>query len=298
MKEYLDILKYVALEGVKKDDRTNTGVSSVFGMGYTIDLQKGFPLLTTKKVHIKSIIHELLWFISGSTDVKDLQRHGVTIWDEWADENGQLPETYSKQWSRYEDMRAVSFQEYQDKLNFFLGGGFETIGVDHSKELIFTRREINQVTKLIDGIRSNPNGRRHILNGWNVSTVDEAALPPCHVLYQFNVTNGKLSCLFYMRSNDLFLGHPFNIASAAFLTHMIAQQCGLEVGNLTWIGGDVHIYDNHLTKDIVFEQLAREPRQLPKLTLLHRNDIRDYCFDDFKIEEYDPHPSISAPVAV
>jgi thymidylate synthase len=264
MKQYLDLLNDILENGVKKDDRTGTGTLSVFGRQLRFDLQKGFPLLTTKKLHIRSIIHELLWFLSGDTNIKYLQENGVTIWDEWADENGDLGPVYGAQWRSWK-------------------------GADG--------QTIDQISEVIKQIKTNPNSRRLLVNAWNVAEIDKMKLPPCHYAFQFYVVDGKLSCMWQQRSVDTFLGLPFNIASYALLTHMIAQQCDLEVGELIFTGGDVHLYLNHIEQAKL--QLTREPRPLPKLVIKRKPDsIFDYKFEDFEIVDYHPHPHIKAPVAV
>jgi thymidylate synthase len=264
MKQYLDLLNDILENGVKKDDRTGTGTLSVFGRQLRFDLQKGFPLLTTKKLHIRSIIHELLWFLSGDTNIKYLQENGVTIWDEWADENGDLGPVYGAQWRSWK-------------------------GADG--------QTIDQISEVIEQIKTNPNSRRLLVNAWNVAEIDKMKLPPCHYAFQFYVVDGKLSCMWQQRSVDTFLGLPFNIASYALLTHMIAQQCDLEVGELIFTGGDVHLYLNHIEQAKL--QLTREPRPLPKLVIKRKPDsIFDYKFEDFEIVDYHPHPHIKAPVAV
>jgi len=264
MKQYLDLCKKILADGVKKGDRTGTGTISIFGHQMRFDLQKGFPLLTTKKVHLKSIIYELLWLLRGDTNIKFLKDNGVTIWDEWADENGELGSVYGKQWRRWET-------------------------VDGKK--------IDQISNLIDQIKNNPNSRRLIVSAWNVGEVDKMALPPCHCFFQFYVANGKLSCQLYIRSNDVFLGMPFNIASYALLTMMIAQVCDLEPGELVYTNGDVHIYLNHI--DQINLQLTREPRNLPKMKINPEvKNIFDFKFEDFELEGYDPHPPIRGKVAV
>ncbi|MEA1942664.1 MAG: thymidylate synthase [Pseudomonadota bacterium] len=261
---YLDLLRDILETGAEQDDRTGVGTRSVFGRQLRCDLSEGFPLLTTKKVHFKSIAIELLWFLRGETNVRWLQERGVTIWDEWADENGDLGPVYGKQWRRWE-------------------------GPDGN--------EIDQLAGILEQIRSNPSSRRLIVSGWNPADVPSMALPPCHTLYQFNVANGKLSCQLYQRSADMFLGVPFNIASYALLTAMVAQVCGLEPGEYIHTFGDAHIYSNHM--DQVEEQLSRTPRALPRLTLNpDAKDLFAFEYEDIKLEGYDPHPRIAAPVAV
>ncbi|MBQ6762693.1 MAG: thymidylate synthase [Bacteroidales bacterium] len=264
MKQYLDLLRHIRANGVMKEDRTGTGTQSVFGYQMRFDLSEGFPLLTTKKVHLKSIIYELLWFIAGDTNVKYLQDHGVTIWDEWADENGDLGPVYGHQWRSWPAPEG---------------------------------RVIDQLSMVIDTIRRNPDSRRMLVTAWNPAEVDKMALPPCHCLFQFYVAGGKLSCQLYQRSADVFLGVPFNIASYALLTMMIAQVCGLEPGEFVHTTGDTHIYRNHF--DQVAIQLAREPRPLPRMRL--NPDVKslfDFKYEDFTLEGYDPWPAIKAPVAV
>lgn len=250
--------------GVLKSDRTGTGTKSVFGYQMRFDLQKGFPLLTTKKVHLKSIIYELLWFIKGDTNIKYLNDHGVTIWDEWADKNGNLGPVYGSQWRSWK-------------------------GADG--------KVTDQLSSLIEGIKKNPDSRRHIISAWNPAEVDKMALPPCHAMFQFYVANGRLSCQLYQRSADVFLGVPFNIASYALLTMMVAQVCGLNPGEFIHTFGDAHIYTNHF--DQVNLQLSRDTRQLPVMKLNPAiESIFDFKFEDFILEGYDPHPGIKAPIAV
>lgn len=264
MRNYLDLLQDIMEHGVKKEDRTGTGTISVFGRQLRFDLQEGFPLVTTKRLHLKSIVHELLWFLKGDTNIQYLKENGVTIWDEWADENGDLGPVYGSQWRKWETKDG---------------------------------RTIDQIANVIQQIKTNPDSRRILVNAWNVGEVDNMKLPPCHLLFQFYVANGKLSCMLTMRSVDTFLGLPFNIASYALLTHMIAQQCELEVGDFVWSGGDVHIYSNHLEQ--VDRQLAREPFPLPRLIIKRKPDsIFDYTYDDFEFEGYQHHPGIKAPVAI
>ncbi len=264
MKSYLDLLKDVLENGVDKSDRTGTGTRSVFGRQLRFDLREGFPLVTTKKVHLKSVIHELLWFLSGETNIRYLQENGVTIWNEWADENGNLGAVYGSQWRSWPASDG---------------------------------RYVDQVANVVEAIKRNPDSRRHLVSAWNAAEVDRMALPPCHFVYQFYVVEGKLSCMFTMRSVDTFLGLPFNIASYALLTHMIAQQCDLDVGELVFSGGDVHIYSNHMEQ--VRLQLTREPYPLPKLEIKRRPDsIFEYKYEDFEVVGYESHPRISAPVAI
>lgn len=264
MKQYLDLLQEIMDNGVVKKDRTGVGTKSIFGYQMRFDLSKGFPLLTTKKVHLRSIIHELLWFISGNTNIGYLRDNKVTIWDEWADENGDLGPVYGKQWRSWQTPDG---------------------------------RSIDQLSQVIETIRNNPDSRRIIVCAWNPSDVDKMALPPCHCFFQFYVANGKLSCQLYQRSADTFLGVPFNIASYALLTMMIAQVCDLEPGEFVHTTGDTHIYLNHF--DQVREQLSREPRPLPKMKINPEiKSIFDFKYEDFELTDYDPWPAIKAPVAV
>ena len=264
MRQYLEFMRHVKEHGAVKTDRTGTGTLSVFGYQMRFDLQQGFPLLTTKKVHLKSIIHELIWFLQGSTNIAYLKENGVTIWDEWADENGNLGPIYGYQWRSWPKP----------------DGG-----------------HIDQISQVLDQIRNTPDSRRMIVSSWNVADVPNMKLPPCHAFFQFYVADGKLSCQLYQRSADIFLGVPFNIASYAILTHMMAQQAGLEVGDFIWTGGDCHLYSNHLEQ--VDLQLSRETKELPRLVIKRKPDsLFDYRFEDFEVEGYDPHPGIKAPVAV
>ena len=264
MRAYLDLMRRVLDEGARKDDRTGTGTLSVFGHQMRFDLSDGFPLLTTKKLHIRSIIYELLWFLRGDTNIGWLNENGVRIWDEWADENGDLGPVYGKQWRSWPDCS---------------GGG------------------IDQIAQVIDQIRNNPDSRRIIVSAWNVAEVPKMALPPCHLLFQFYVAKGRLSCQLYQRSADIFLGVPFNIASYALLTHMVAHVTGLEAGDFVHTFGDAHLYLNHLEQ--ARTQLARAPRPLPRLKIARDvRSIDDFRFEDFVIEGYDPHPHIKAQVAV
>lgn len=264
MKQYLDLLRHVKENGTIKHDRTGTGTKSVFGYQMRFDLQNGFPLLTTKKLHLKSIIYELLWFLKGDTNIKYLNDNGVRIWDEWADENGNLGNIYGYQWRSWPAPNG---------------------------------KHIDQIKILIDGLKNNPDSRRHIVSAWNVSDLDKMALPPCHILFQFYVANRKLSCQLYQRSADLFLGVPFNIASYSLLTMMIAQVCGYEPGEFIHTLGDAHIYLNHLEQ--VDLQLTREPRELPKMKLNPAvKDIFEFKFEDFQLENYNPHPHIKGDVSV
>ena len=264
MRQYLDLMSHVLEHGDRKTDRTGTGTLSVFGWQMRFRLQDGFPLLTTKKLHTRSIIHELLWFLQGDTNIRYLKENGVSIWDEWADENGDLGPVYGKQWRHWQTADG---------------------------------RGVDQITRLIEGIKRNPDSRRHLVTAWNPGEVENMALPPCHALFQFYVANGRLSCQLYQRSADIFLGVPFNIASYALLTHMVAQACEFEPGDFIWTGGDCHLYLNHLEQ--AREQLSREPRPLPQLRINPAvKDVFAFRFEDFTLEGYDPHPHIKAPVAV
>ena len=264
MRQYLDMMRLVRETGARKEDRTGTGTLSVFGHQMRFDLGDGFPLVTTKKLHTRSIIHELLWFLSGDSNIRYLKENGVSIWDEWADENGDLGPVYGVQWRSWPAPDG---------------------------------RRIDQVAQIMRQLKETPDSRRIILSAWNVAEIDNMALPPCHCLFQFYVADGKLSCQLYQRSCDIFLGVPFNIASYALLTHMLAQQADLDVGDFIWTGGDCHLYLNHLEQADL--QLSREPLPLPKLVIRRRPDsIFDYRFEDFDILDYESHPHIKAPVAV
>ena len=264
MNQYLELLKHVKENGTVKSDRTGTGTTSCFGYQMRFNLAEGFPLLTTKKLHLRSIIHELLWFLKGDTNIKYLKDNGVKIWDAWADENGDLGPVYGYQWRSWPNP-----------------DGSQT----------------DQIEKLIDSLKNNPDSRRHIVSAWNPSFIDDMALPPCHCLFQFYVADGKLSCQLYQRSADVFLGVPFNIASYAILTMMIAQVCGYEVGDFVHTFGDVHIYSNHMEQADI--QLSRDPRPLPQMKLNPEvKNLMDFTFEDFTLENYDPHPHIKAAVAV
>ncbi len=264
MQQYLDLMKYVLDSGTRKDDRTGTGTLSVFGYQMSFNLSNGFPLITTKKLHLKSIIYELLWFIKGSTNIEFLKEHGVSIWDEWADENGELGPVYGSQWRSWP-----------------LKNG----------------KSIDQISNVISEIRLNPNSRRLIVSSWNVAEIDKMALPPCHALFQFYVAEGKLSCQLYQRSADIFLGVPFNIASYALLVLMVAKVTNLKPGNFIHTLGDAHLYLNHL--DQVEQQLSRCPTKLPSMKIKKEtSNILDFCYEDFVLEGYDPHPHIAAPVAI
>lgn len=264
MRQYLDLMQHVLDHGITKSDRTGTGTTSVFGYQMRFDLAAGFPLVTTKKCHLRSIIHELLWFLQGDTNIKYLKDNGVTIWDEWANENGDLGPVYGKQWRSWE-------------------------AVDG--------RVIDQIKVAVDTIKKNPDSRRIIVSAWNVGELDRMALAPCHAFFQFYVADGKLSCQLYQRSADIFLGVPFNIASYALLTMMMAQVCGLKVGDFVHTFGDAHLYSNHMEQ--AREQLSREPRALPTMKINPAvSNIFEFKFEDFTLEGYDPHPAIKAPVAV
>lgn len=260
---YEDLLRQVMASGTPKADRTGTGTRSVFGAQLRYDLAAGFPLITTKKVHLKSIVYELLWFLRGDSNVRWLQDNGVTIWNEWADDDGDLGPVYGVQWRNW-----------------------PTPSGEH----------IDQIQAALDLLKTDPDSRRNMVSAWNVGEIPQMALPPCHAFFQFYVADGKLSCQLYQRSADLFLGVPFNIASYALLTHMMAQQAGLGVGDFVWTGGDCHIYDNHV--DQVREQLSREPYPYPELELRQADSIFDYTYDDVQVVGYESHPGIKAPVAV
>ena len=264
MKTYLDLMQKILDEGRYKANRTGIGTYSIFGTQIRFDLSEGFPLITTKKVHLRSIIHELLWFLKGETNIKYLVDNNVNIWNEWADEQGELGPVYGYQWRSWP-------------------------GADGTR--------IDQISNLIQQINKNPNSRRHIVSAWNVAEIDKMKLPPCHLLFQFDVTDGKLSCQLYQRSCDFFLGVPFNIASYALFTLMVAQITGLEPGDFIWTGGDTHLYENHL--DQAREQLSREPRKLPYMKINPNvKSIFDFKFEDFELVGYDPHPSMKIPVAL
>ena len=264
MVQYLDLLRLVLESGKTKDDRTGTGTISVFGAQARFPVGEFFPALTTKKLHLRSIIHELLWFLKGETNIKYLNDNGVTIWDEWADDNGDLGRVYGAQWCDWKKPDGTS---------------------------------VNQVNRLISELKNNPNSRRHIISAWNAGELNEMALTPCHAMVQFYIHDGELSCQLYQRSADLFLGVPFNIASYALLTHIVAQQCDLEVGDFVWSGGDCHVYSNHFEQ--VETQLKRTPKKLPKI-LIHRKpeSIFDYKYEDFELSEYEHDDPIKAPVAI
>jgi thymidylate synthase len=264
MKQYLDLMKDILEHGSRKTDRTGTGTLSLFGRQLRFDLSEGFPLITTKKLHLRSIIYELLWFLKGETNIRYLKDHGVSIWDEWADENGELGPVYGHQWRSWPAPDG---------------------------------RSIDQISQVIEQIRQKPDSRRHIVTAWNPAEVEKMALPPCHALFQFYVADRKLSCQLYQRSADYFLGVPFNIASYALLTYMFAQQCDLLPGDFVWTGGDVHLYTNHLEQANL--QLGRQPYPLPQLHIRRKPaSIFEYQFEDFEIVNYQAHPSIKAPIAV
>ena len=264
MRQYLDLMRHVRENGAVKGDRTGTGTLSVFGHQMRFDLSEGFPLVTTKKLHLRSIIHELLWFLMGDSNIRYLKENGVSIWDDWADEHGDLGPVYGVQWRKWPTPDG---------------------------------RTVDQISQIIQQLRETPDSRRIMLSAWNVAEIENMALPPCHCLFQFYVADGKLSCQLYQRSCDIFLGVPFNIASYALLTHMLAQQADLAVGDFVWTGGDCHLYSNHLEQ--TDEQLGREPLPLPQLAIKRRPDsIFDYRFEDFEILNYESHPHIKATVAV
>ncbi|WP_370090419.1 thymidylate synthase [Ekhidna sp.] len=264
MQQYLNLMQHILDNGSEKGDRTGTGTKSVFGYQMRFDLSQGFPCVTTKKLHLRSIIHELLWFLQGDQNIKYLKENGVSIWDEWADEDGNLGPVYGVQWRSWETPDG---------------------------------RKIDQIKKLIDGIKNNPDSRRHIVSAWNVADVDDMALPPCHTLFQFYVADGKLSCQLYQRSADVFLGVPFNIASYALFTMMVAQVCDLEPGDFVHTFGDAHLYSNHIEQAHL--QLSREPRELPTMKINPEvKDIFKFKFEDFELVNYDPHPHIKGAVAV
>ncbi len=264
MRQYLDLMRHVRDTGTVKGDRTGTGTVSVFGHQMRFDLSEGFPLVTTKKLHLRSIIHELLWFLTGDSNISYLKDNGVSIWDDWADENGELGPVYGVQWRSWPTPDG---------------------------------KNVDQISQIMQQLKDTPDSRRILLSAWNVGEIENMALPPCHCLFQFYVADGKLSCQLYQRSCDIFLGVPFNIASYALLTHMLAQQADLAVGDFVWTGGDCHLYSNHLQQ--ADEQLARELLPLPRLTIKRKPDsIFDYRFDDFEILNYESHPHIKAAVAV
>ena len=262
MKQYHNLLRTILEKGEKKSDRTGTGTISIFGHQMRFNLNDGFPCITTKKLHLRSIIHELLWFLKGDTNINYLKDNGVSIWDEWADDNGDLGPVYGKQWRKWEGLNGAH----------------------------------DQIKQVIEQIKSNPNSRRHIVSAWNVSDIQSMALAPCHILFQFYVVEGKLSCQLYQRSADIFLGVPFNIASYALLTHMVAKVCNLEVGEFIHTLGDAHLYKNHLEQ--ADEQLSRTPLTPPQIKIKPRSDIDDFVYEDFELINYEHHPHIAAKVAV
>jgi len=264
MQAYLNLLEHILSQGAEKPDRTGTGILSVFGYQMRFNLQAGFPLVTTKKVHLRSIIYELMWFLRGDTNIGFLKDNGVSIWDEWADSSGDLGPVYGRQWRSWPTADG---------------------------------RHIDQLTKVLENIKTDPNSRRLIVSAWNVGELESMALQPCHALFQFYVAEGKLSCQLYQRSADVFLGLPFNIASYSLLTHMVAEQCGLDVGDFVWTGGDCHLYANHLEQARL--QLSRKPLPLPKLHIKRKPEsLFDYQFEDFEFADYQSHPAIKAPIAV
>lgn len=263
MDQYLDLMERILEEGSRRDDRTGTGTFSLFGARMRFDLAAGFPAVTTKKLHLRSVIHELLWFLRGDDHIGYLKEHGVSIWDEWADEEGRLGPVYGVQWRSWPD------------------------GDDGS---------IDQIDRVVESIRNNPGSRRHVVSAWNVADLEEMALPPCHVLFQFYVDDGRLSCQLYQRSGDVFLGVPFNIASYSLLTSMVARVCGLEPGEFIHVLGDAHLYTNHV--DQAREQLEREPFERPELKLADVDEIDDFDYEDITVEGYEHHPAISAPISV
>ncbi len=264
MKQYLDLMQHVLENGVEKSDRTGTGTKSVFGYQMRFDLSKGFPLVTTKKCHLRSIIHELLWFLQGDTNIEYLKENGVRIWDEWADKDGNLGPVYGYQWRSWPSASG---------------------------------KHVDQITQLVEQIKSNPDSRRLIVSAWNVGEIENMALPPCHAFFQFYVANGKLSCQLYQRSADIFLGVPFNISSYALMTMMIAQVCNLELGDFVHTFGDAHLYSNHFEQANL--QLSRETRSLPTMKINPKvKNIFDFKFEDFELKDYNPHPHIKAPVAI
>jgi len=264
MQTYLNLIKHILENGTEKGDRTGTGTLSTFGYQMRFDLKQGFPLVTTKRLHLKSIVHELLWFLKGDTNIKYLNDNGVSIWNEWADETGNLGPVYGHQWRSWSAPNGET---------------------------------IDQLAEIVSSLKQNPDSRRHIVSAWNVGALNQMALPPCHLLFQFYVANNQLSCQLYQRSADVFLGVPFNIASYSLLTHMVAQQCDLDVGEFIWTGGDCHLYQNHLEQAKL--QLTREPLPLPSLQITRKPEsLFDYCFEDFEFLNYVFHPSIKAPIAV
>lgn len=282
MQQYHELMHHILKNGVEKGDRTGTGTLSIFGYQMRFDLAKGFPLVTTKKIHLKSVIYELLWFLKGDTNIKYLNDNGVRIWDEWADENGGLGRVYGAQWR--------SWKSYKENDRVFIDGYAEALNTAQEKT-------IDQITQAIETIKTNPNSRRIIVSAWNVGELDQMSIPPCHCLFQFYVANGKLYCQLYQRSADVFLGVPFNIASYALLTQMIAQVCGLELGEFVHTLGDAHLYKNHIEQAKL--QLTRDCRPLPKMRVSDLvDDIFDFEYEDFELIGYNPHPHIKAKVSV
>jgi len=280
MQQYLDLLKHALENGVDRGDRTGTGTRGVFGYQMRFNLAEGFPVLTTKKLHLRSIIHELLWFLAGDTNIKYLKDNGVSIWDEWADEHGNLGPVYGSQWRSWPNPRVEWDYDWEENSRPYIAN-----------------ESIDQIAKLIDGLKNNPNSRRHIVSAWNPAEIDIMALPPCHCLFQFYVADNKLSCQLYQRSADIFLGVPFNIASYALLTQMVAQVCGYELGDFVHTLGDAHLYHNHF--DQAKLQLTRTPKPLPKMEI--NPDVKDifgFKFEDFTLVGYEADPSIKAPIAV
>jgi thymidylate synthase len=297
--QYLDLLQRLLDRGTARGDRTGTGTLGIFGHQMRFDLASQVPLLTTKKLHVRSIIHELLWFLKGDTNIRYLKDNGVSIWDEWADENGDLGEVYGKQWRAWEDVRLLPRAEWGDAHTRIKWAerGYEVVGILDDPGLVVIRREVDQISRLVHDLKNHPESRRHIVSAWNPAVIEDQALPPCHSLFQLYVADGRLSCQLYQRSADVFLGVPFNIFSYSLLVIMLAQQCGYTPGEFVWTGGDVHLYSNHIEQARV--QLTRTPRPFPQLRLKRRPDsIFDYGFEDFEILGYEPHPHIKAPVAV
>ncbi len=280
MQQYLDLLTHVMENGTDRGDRTGTGTRSVFGYQMRYNLAEGFPVLTTKKLHLRSIIHELLWFLKGDSNIKYLKENGVSIWDEWADENGDLGPVYGVQWRSWPNPKVEYDYDWEENSTSYI-----------------VNEPIDQITKLIDGLKNNPNSRRHIVSAWNPALVDDMALPPCHTMFQFYVADNKLSCQLYQRSADIFLGVPFNIASYALFTQMVAQVCGFELGDFVHTLGDAHIYHNHFEQAKL--QLTRTPKALPKMVINPEvDDIFGFKFEDFTLVGYEADPSIKAPIAV
>ena len=301
MIQYLDLLRYVLEHGKFKGDRTGTGTYSVFGAQTRFDLRKDFPVLTTKKLHLRSIIYELLWFLRGDRNVRYLQENKVTIWDEWADEKGDLGPVYGKQWRNWVKTKSRPRKSPESSISqatlFDLGESDGQTIVTPAGPRVRSKHGIDQIATVIEAIQKNPDSRRLIVSAWNVADIDSMALPPCHALFQFYVSDGELSCQLYQRSADIFLGVPFNIASYALLTLMVAQVCGLKPGDFVHTFGDLHLYQNHVEQAKL--QLSREPRALPQMKLNPAvKNIHDFKFEDFDLTGYDPHPGIKAPIAV